>query len=437
MAVLVAPLVTLAQVPFSDAHWVRLNPGSGWSDTDEIDDLAIDSAGNLYACGQLSYWPSWPGYVARWDSSSRAWSALGTGIKGDYNPNFPPWVSALAAAGTELYAGGRFTTAGGLPATNIAKWNGSAWSGLGTGVNGDVVALAFSGSDLYAGGFYTMAGGVAANRVARWDGVGWSALGEGVNANVYALALSGTNLYAGGDFTTAGGLAAQRVARWDGSAWSPLGSGIGGRVYALAVSGSNLFAAGTFSMAGSVSATNIARWNGSAWSALGTGLGNINTPVFAVAVVGTNLYAGGEFQAAGGMPASSIARWDGKSWSALGSGVSGSYYASGAYGLASDGAGRLFVGGYFWSAGTNLTPYLAQANIGALPGRFDHATLSAGAGFSCTFAGGTPGYPYRIQTSPSLLLGSWTDLTNFTYGGPITVTDPGTAESRFLRAASP
>ena len=46
-----------------------------------------------------------------------------------------------------------------------------------------------------------------------------------------------------------------------------------------------------------------------------------------------------EFQAAGGMPASSIARWDGKSWSALGSGVSGSYYASGAYGLASDGAG--------------------------------------------------------------------------------------------------
>ena len=183
--------------------------------------------------------------------------------------------------------------------------------------------------------------------------------------------------------------------------------------------------------------TNIARWNGSAWSALGTGLGNSYTPVLALAVIGTNLYAGGEFQAAGGVPASSIARWDGRSWSALGSGVSGGYYGSAVRGLAFDGAGRLFVGGYFWYAGTNLTPDLAQANIGALPGRFDNPTLSASAGFSCTFSGGTPGYPYRVQTSPSLLPGSWTDLTNFTYGGPITVTDPGTAKSRFLRATSP
>ena len=43
---------------------------------------------------------------------------------------------ALAVSGTNLYAGGDFTTAGGVPANHIAKWNGSAWSALGSGIDG-------------------------------------------------------------------------------------------------------------------------------------------------------------------------------------------------------------------------------------------------------------------------------------------------------------
>ena len=43
---------------------------------------------------------------------------------------------ALAVSGTDLYAGGYFTTAGGVPANCIAKWNGSAWSALGSGMSG-------------------------------------------------------------------------------------------------------------------------------------------------------------------------------------------------------------------------------------------------------------------------------------------------------------
>ena len=37
-----------------------------------------------------------------------------------------------------LYAGGEFTTAGGNAANDIAQWNGSSWSALGSGMNGDV-----------------------------------------------------------------------------------------------------------------------------------------------------------------------------------------------------------------------------------------------------------------------------------------------------------
>ena len=93
-----------------------------------------------------------------------------------------------------------------------------------------------SGTNLYAGGDFTTAGGVTANYIAKWDGSAWSALGSGMSATmrcVYALAVSGTDLYAGGDFTTAGGVPANHIAKWDGSAWSALGSGMRGALRRL------------------------------------------------------------------------------------------------------------------------------------------------------------------------------------------------------------
>ena len=46
-------------------------------------------------------------------------------------------VLALAvSANGDLYAGGQFNMAGGVSASRIAKWNGSAWSALGSGVLG-------------------------------------------------------------------------------------------------------------------------------------------------------------------------------------------------------------------------------------------------------------------------------------------------------------
>src|SRR5437667_8123923 len=41
----------------------------------------------------------------------------------------------------------------------MAKWDGSSWTALGSGLDGQVRAVAVSGSDLYAGGLFTMAGG--------------------------------------------------------------------------------------------------------------------------------------------------------------------------------------------------------------------------------------------------------------------------------------
>jgi hypothetical protein len=58
-------------------------------------------------------------------------------------------------ASGNLYIGGDFTTAGNVTANHVARWNGTNWSALGSGMNNTVVALAVSGGTLYAGGWFT------------------------------------------------------------------------------------------------------------------------------------------------------------------------------------------------------------------------------------------------------------------------------------------
>jgi hypothetical protein len=285
------------------------------------------------------------------------WDTLGSGMAGGV-------VCALAVDRSgNLYAGGGFTSAGGVATNYISKWNGSSWSALGSGMNwqGEVDAFVFDNSgNLYVGGQFDTAGGVAANYIAKWDGNSWSALGTGMNSYVHALAFDSLgNLYAGGEFTTAGGVTANYIAKWDGNSWSALGTGITGMdtgyVHALAVDRSgNLYAGGQFDTMGGVPANNIAKWNGSSWSALGSGFGGggiYGKIDKALAIDGSgNLYAGGNFTTAGGATVNYIAKWNGSAWSALGTGMSDEVMS-----LAIDRSGNIIAGGRFTTAGSDST----------------------------------------------------------------------------------
>jgi len=288
--------------------------------------------GSIYVGGTFTLAGGEPvNHVARWDGA--AWIPLGEGVGAGAQT---PIVYALSVGPDgALYAGGLFTTAGGQEANRIARWDGEAWSPLGAGVAGSdfpsVRALAWDASGaLYAAGSFTTAGGAPAANIARWDGEAWSPLGAGLGANTTALVFDGDGaLYAGGRFTTAGGTPAVRVARWDGEAWSALGSGIAGgllaNVFALAVAtDGTLYVGGSFTTAGGSPAANVAQWDGEAWSAVGSGLTGPGANVLALSLdAGGTLYAGGRFTTSGEASVPRVARWNGEAWASLGAGVAG------------------------------------------------------------------------------------------------------------------
>jgi len=283
-------------------------------------------------------------------------------------------VSALTTLpGGDVVAGGSFTAAGGVAANRIARWNGAAWSALGSGINGPVYALtALPNGDVIAGGQFTAAGGTGASYVARWNGVSWSALGTGLGGGpppfsqgiVRALmTLPNGDVIAGGDFTTAGGASASRIARWNGASWSALGTGVDGFLASIqaltTLPNGDLIAGGLFATAGGTSASCIARWDGVAWSPLGTGM---NDSVLALLTLPNgDVLAAGSFTTAGGVSANGIARWDGASWSASGSGMAA---LPGVFPLVSALAirpqGEVIAGGRFFSAGGAVSAFFAR-----------------------------------------------------------------------------
>src|SRR5262245_57808344 len=72
------------------------------------------------------------------------------------------------------------------------------------GLDGQALALIVyddgTGPALYAGGFFAVAGDALASNIVRWDGSAWAPLGMGMNDGVRALAVFNNELIAGGDF---------------------------------------------------------------------------------------------------------------------------------------------------------------------------------------------------------------------------------------------
>lgn len=250
--------------------------------------------------------------------------------------------------GSALYAGGTFSTMNDTRASRIAKWNGTSWSAVGGGVTSTVQYLVRdlcvwddgSGPALFAGGRFQTAGGTPANNVAKWDGSAWSALSTGVNNSPSGFPEAkdlllfdsggGEGLAILGDFTTP----RQYMAFWNGTEMRGLGgtNGVGAPLSTAAINdlviyedandGPLLVAGGSFVNAGPMAANRIAAWDGRTWRAFGAGF---NAEVVSLVIFddggGPQLYVSGTFGYLNGTQTvmDRFARWDGSQWHNVGS----------------------------------------------------------------------------------------------------------------------
>ena len=278
--------------------------GSGILDTAILTTTVYDSI--LYAGGHIAYANGQTlRDIAQWNSV--AWDTVGQGITTGIG-----WgTEVLIPYKGELFAGGLFIST--CQDSFITRWNGVKWSSVGVGINNEVAAFAIYNGELYVGGLFTKAGGLPVNFIARWDGNKWDSVGAGMNNAVYELYVYNGCLYAGGEFTMAGRKPANCIAKWDGAKWSALGSGISGAspfVCSLCSYNNQLIAGGIFTTAGGSPANQIASWNGSNWAPMGAGLnGYIARGVATLCVYDSVLYAGGDFDSSGNAPINYIAQW--------------------------------------------------------------------------------------------------------------------------------
>lgn len=141
-----------------------------------------------------------------------------------------------------------------------------------------------------------MAGNVATNNIAKWNGTTWDSLGSGVNSAVNAMVFDTINnfLYLCGMFDKTGGKDAYTVAKWNGFEMDSVGKSFGYGKTCMEMYHGQLFVGG-YAGAGGPNDTILIFWNGKQWQHIS----GPNSSLSSLKVYNDTLYVGGGFTQVG------------------------------------------------------------------------------------------------------------------------------------------
>lgn len=183
------------------------------------------------------------------------WTALGQGVNGS--------VYALIPYNGGLVIGGAFTMAGTDTAKKIVRFDSAGvYHSMGPGIDsGNVYAIREFLGDLYAGGNFLTIGGDTVKHIALWNDTAWSQVGTGINGTVKTMdEIQLGLLVIGGSFTNVNGTNANNIVAYGGSlSFAPYGGGLTGGtpvVNKVTMWRGVTFAGGLFTSPN----RNIARW---------------------------------------------------------------------------------------------------------------------------------------------------------------------------------
>jgi hypothetical protein len=240
-----------------------------------------------------------------------------------------------------LYIGGNFkgTNVTNQNLNNIAMWDGTHLIPLGSGLSGPCYTIASdSVGDIYAGGSFTSAGGVSMTGLAKWNGVNWRSLENALPIICYSISIDDNdNLYAFGNTLRNEILGVIGMYKWNGHTWSSIGKlinetesvyGIGYASY-FNKGANTIIVGGKFNKvegpnrivvdANAIACLNL---NTMTWSSFGNGLRNSKGETICTQIQVDNLgniYASGDFDTIDGYsgPIPGFAKWNGSQWSPI------------------------------------------------------------------------------------------------------------------------
>jgi trimeric autotransporter adhesin len=204
-------------------------------------------------------------------------------------------VLCITGHNEDLYAGGLFDQAGGLPAANIARYTGRRWVDIDGGTDGRVLTVFDYGTTVVIGGNFFNAGGTPCNHVADLQLGEWTPMGDGLGDWPNRFLVHDTALHACGKLDTDDDLNYSTIARWDGAAWHDEIEGASwvNEAYDLAHFDGSLFFGGVFEYdAFDPDIHNFTEWDGDTFGDFDFGSGEIVT---ALQVVDNGIYIGGIF----------------------------------------------------------------------------------------------------------------------------------------------
>jgi hypothetical protein len=244
-------------------------------------------------------------------------------------PNGP--INAIAFHGGDIYIGGEFTEVDGVPASNVAVFDGTRWKPLGGGVDARVSAIAVADAGVFVGGSFDSAAGQPMRGLALYTGGEWRSLETQetkLDRDVNAIAIAGDDVFVGGQFSMMiDGVRQQSIAVWSmrDRAWRGLGGGVRvrdaswGDVLAIATNDRYAYVAGLFTYvnigSGEIRSSGLARWDrqSNRWDSLG-GVEPVEDGALevarALAIDGPHVYALGDFRAVDGVEVDGVARFD-------------------------------------------------------------------------------------------------------------------------------
>jgi hypothetical protein len=236
----------------------------------------------------------------------------------------------------DVIAGGSFTQIAGVPATNVARWNGTTWLPVGIGPQAIYEVAATDAGEIYVATFYgvfrwdgatwqqistTTAWGLLVRQngnvvawdaaITEWDGTGWTTIPGAAGIDDVCEAPNGDLIAVGlGAFWPNPG----QVGRWNGAAWTsldPTNQLTNNRVVHVAMGpGGSVVVEWTDS--GVAASARIFELVGTTWQPIGSFTGQA---LDLLSLPNGETLAIGRFTTTGGPLTSAFAaRWDGQAW---------------------------------------------------------------------------------------------------------------------------